>query len=657
MKISMYKDSFDKVGVEVDMFAVLRGIKEGRWRDKVDHVRSFLHDKDEYASQKRYLPSVTFGGTFSARRANALKEYTSLLVVDIDHIGERMQELSAMFREDGYVMCFFTSPSYDGMKVLVKLSSPPDKHRDVAFVQVEAYFKHHYGVDIDKSGKDVSRLCYVTYDPYLHYKESLVFPVSVESHVSSNGYKAREDMGPITTDPWYIYDVCKKWTDERQQFTPGNRNNYRHLLASNLNRCGVSREDAIMLIDQGLPPAKDDRWHQTVKSAYGRTGEHGSVFIYEVERKKDMEKEKVYESDEYDINTINVINTTLAMYRANIKWRYIHTYICSVRDKICVSLPELSDKVISLYEEERSSSVSNIKTLDQYEDDILNAFMNMDVVMTYIPSIDDEFGGLSSGNIYALCGPEKTFKSIVSLNACVENAKRGIETVYCNLEMSYLQFYNLVAYMVTGVNMDEMKKAGTLTYDIIKDVSSQIRDIVKKIHVISEIGMSAEKVQKNVESIRLSGGNPKLLFIDGISHLDQLGKENDAWASIENSKLLKEVAKNLMMPVIFLSHTTNDVVKHDRNPIESIRGGQKVRANLDGYISTSLIVDQERSTFSHNKNTESDILYIPRMVWIRAFNARGAGALIDTVYDLNRNLNLTKSDKNPRSFEYVPPSR
>src|SRR5690606_39195613 len=67
-----------------------------------------------------------------------------------------------------YSFAVFISPSGTGLKILVKVDTDKDMH-DVAFEQVKNHYESLLGVDIDQSGKDVSRLCFISYDPELYY--------------------------------------------------------------------------------------------------------------------------------------------------------------------------------------------------------------------------------------------------------------------------------------------------------------------------------------------------------------------------------------------------------------------------------------------------------------------------------------------------------
>ena len=133
----------------------LKRITEGRSAPIIGQLRS--GDK----SIKNSLPIALFSGVFSGRKDKDLTEHSGLIVLDFDHIN--VAEYKPLIGTDEYVRACWTSPSGDGLKVLVKVSNP-ERHRD-HFRALEAYFERTYGLDIDPSGVNESRACYESHDP------------------------------------------------------------------------------------------------------------------------------------------------------------------------------------------------------------------------------------------------------------------------------------------------------------------------------------------------------------------------------------------------------------------------------------------------------------------------------------------------------------
>jgi hypothetical protein len=63
-----------------------------------------------------------------------------------------------------YVYSVFISPSGNGLKILIKIPADPDNHKNY-FNSLEKYFNSPY---FDKTSKNISRVCYESYDPLIY---------------------------------------------------------------------------------------------------------------------------------------------------------------------------------------------------------------------------------------------------------------------------------------------------------------------------------------------------------------------------------------------------------------------------------------------------------------------------------------------------------
>ena len=58
-------------------------------------------------------------------------------------------------------------------------------HEHCAFPQIEKYLRETCDIDIDPSGDDITRLCFVSYDPDIHMKKEFT-PFKVSCNLSKN---------------------------------------------------------------------------------------------------------------------------------------------------------------------------------------------------------------------------------------------------------------------------------------------------------------------------------------------------------------------------------------------------------------------------------------------------------------------------------------
>ncbi len=115
---------------------------------------------------------VTFSGTFSKRNDKSLLRHSGLITVDFDHI-DNVPELKAMLLVDEYfeTELLFVSPSGDGLKWVIPIDLTKAKQQDF-FKAVANYIRHTYQLEVDQSGKDVSRACFLPQDaaPFINPK-------------------------------------------------------------------------------------------------------------------------------------------------------------------------------------------------------------------------------------------------------------------------------------------------------------------------------------------------------------------------------------------------------------------------------------------------------------------------------------------------------
>ena len=167
-KFSFYKGPIKNVKPFRDM-----GVKEAmdliasdEYKAKIEALRSATN-KTTKKVLKNDLPYCTFSGTFTKRLNDSIKAHSGLMVLDFDDLDdERLVELKTSFQQIEWVCACWVSPSGSGLKVLVKIN--PLRHLE-SFLELEEFFLGNFSQDIDKSGKDLARACFISWDPDLYY--------------------------------------------------------------------------------------------------------------------------------------------------------------------------------------------------------------------------------------------------------------------------------------------------------------------------------------------------------------------------------------------------------------------------------------------------------------------------------------------------------
>lgn len=260
--------------------AVLKAIKEGRWKEEIEWYRQ-EEDKAEREDIKKQFPAVTFSGVFKDRRLDVnLIYHTGILVVDIDKKDMTMSYEKTLdcVKKTPFIFCAFESPSY-GIKALAYIGEDPARHK-IIFNGVEEYFADQYGIVIDKSGKNPSRLCFISWDPDLYFttKEKRIFDIKTDSpktHITEVSMDYEEirtadySKYKVTYDIRVIMDIAKKRAVKGVgAYAKGNRNIYVFYLSCIFNRAGIDESIAIDVIFINYQSLGLDEISRTVKSAY-----------------------------------------------------------------------------------------------------------------------------------------------------------------------------------------------------------------------------------------------------------------------------------------------------------------------------------------------------------------------------------------------------
>lgn len=151
---------------------------------------NFYAQKTARTYKATYFDYCTFSGTFFNRNDKALIKHSGLLCLDFDHIGTpcavstnsekssknekndngKLEEIRSHLLQDKYfkTQLLFRSPSGDGLKWVIEIfpdfPDPQSNHVEY-FTAIANYIRSTYGVEVDKSGKNISRACFLPNDP------------------------------------------------------------------------------------------------------------------------------------------------------------------------------------------------------------------------------------------------------------------------------------------------------------------------------------------------------------------------------------------------------------------------------------------------------------------------------------------------------------
>lgn len=240
-QVSLYQDFKNNLG-DKNLLEILTQIKSEKYQSEINSIRYAIHKGDTKTADsiKSRLLAFTTSGTFGTSRTKAnIKSYSQIIGLDFDHVPlEELATLIAIINQCQYTWASFISPSGEGIKVFIKVNSNAAQHA-TAYNQVANYYKDLSGYDFDPKCKDITRLCFVSSDSDLYLNEkAIVFELVEDKAIETTPKKAINQT--ISTDE--LLDKCLKFTEEKEQYYNGNRNNFIHLFASNANRFGINKE-------------------------------------------------------------------------------------------------------------------------------------------------------------------------------------------------------------------------------------------------------------------------------------------------------------------------------------------------------------------------------------------------------------------------------
>lgn len=256
---------------------ILKAIQQGVYQEEILAVRRAVKRGDRKVADetKKQLHAFTVSGRFEdGRTMERLKEYHPFVMLDIDKMDlMNLERVSKAVQRLPYTHACFISPSGNGCKIIIKVNSNQSQHLS-AFLQVSEFYEKKLNIEIDKSGKDITRLCFFSYDENLFFNpESKIFQVK-ETMVKSL-FEKPKNVVSFPKKSGSKIDRCLIFTKKKSQYLEGNRNNFIYLFASNCNREGILENEALSFAKREFD-LEENEIRKTIQSAYHHhTNEHG----------------------------------------------------------------------------------------------------------------------------------------------------------------------------------------------------------------------------------------------------------------------------------------------------------------------------------------------------------------------------------------------
>lgn len=185
-------------------FCLYRYIVSGQAADATAAIRAATEPEQRRELKRTRLAFCTPGCVVSRRALSGLLAYSGLMVLDFDHVATKAPRgvsptfivravFEPMFNKHSVVLGF-VSPSGDGYKMIIDVSremsaltgiepaqliETEEQRRTVAenYKVLFAHAKQMFeacGAAVDESGSDITRACYLPFDPYARINYSFL---------------------------------------------------------------------------------------------------------------------------------------------------------------------------------------------------------------------------------------------------------------------------------------------------------------------------------------------------------------------------------------------------------------------------------------------------------------------------------------------------
>jgi len=188
-------DRFSSIGKPyyVPMSSVLKAIKEGKVKEKIERIRQ-EEDQEVISKLKLELPAVLFSGRFdiaitkkradgsvyeSYRNDNSLSIHSKFIPFDVDDLDD-IPKFKEDAKRDPYIYALWTSPSGTGVHGLIKIADG-NKHEQ----HYNALLKR-YPV-FDPTARNPSRILFMSYDPDIYINDDSKVFFEVIENVRNEG--------------------------------------------------------------------------------------------------------------------------------------------------------------------------------------------------------------------------------------------------------------------------------------------------------------------------------------------------------------------------------------------------------------------------------------------------------------------------------------
>ncbi len=285
MKVTIFKSMTSHIPQYFDVYDVFKRIKSGINKKLIDEIRSEEnHEKRNLLKKK--LIWICFSGKFKKRLNSELIEHSGLICLDFDSFPNKqtLGTWRSKIKKDKFTFAIFTSPSGNGLKVIVKIPKckTNDEH-NLRFDAISKYWKNcKY---FDKNVKGVSRVCFESYDKNIYInKESAVY-AGISRKEEKPQDNSRNIAKEIDVDSFSIFQKLLTWFESKYNLKKGSRNENLFYLISACRDFNIPIGSAIVMVSNYASKEAEDyssikkEIPSIFKSVYSRPSQNKKMVI------------------------------------------------------------------------------------------------------------------------------------------------------------------------------------------------------------------------------------------------------------------------------------------------------------------------------------------------------------------------------------------
>ena len=247
-------------------------IRSERWKKTVEYCRRLKAEGQlkKAESIKGGLPGIVSAGVCEG--GHSKENVVSLsedLMLDVDHYTGDIHALVRRVSELPWVQASWISVSGEGAKIIVRIQVDTlEEYELQAYPIVAQYFSRLLDTPMDMRCKDLSRFCFVSYDPDAFYREECEpFPwreeweksqsetVGVKMEEKNETKKEETAEYSMKSDKIVSSGLVKKFLDdfiEQRPYVRNHRHDFQLALGREARRAGMSESDFDELVKQAV---------------------------------------------------------------------------------------------------------------------------------------------------------------------------------------------------------------------------------------------------------------------------------------------------------------------------------------------------------------------------------------------------------------------